>query len=52
MKIIVMQCSNQEAWYRDKIGKTYTVQENSKGNYLVKDKAKTREISRKDAEVI
>lgn len=48
MKILIMQCSNDKSWYRDKVAKTYLVTGVNKTSYITKDGP----IRKEDAEVI
>lgn len=52
MKIIVMKCSVDKAWYKDKIGKTYNVYKSEGKAYMVRDKNGIKSIARIDCEVI
>ncbi|MDS1004961.1 hypothetical protein P9J83_15865 [Clostridium sporogenes] len=50
MKVIIMKCCNKDFWYKDKIGKTYKVEELSwpGKDYITKDGI----IRKEDAEEI
>ncbi len=52
MKIIVMKCSINGTWYKDKIGKTYNVCSSNDKSYTIIDKNSTRRIVKADCEVI
>ena len=51
MKIIVMKCSINGTWYKDKIGKTYNVCSSNDKSYTIIDKNSTRRIVKADCEV-
>lgn len=38
MKIMIMNCSNKNFWYKGKIGKTYPVKEVQTKDYIVSTK--------------
>lgn len=49
MKILIMNCSNSNLWYNNKVSSRYIVQAvDAKGNYITKDGP----VLKKDAEVI
>lgn len=48
MKILIMKCSNDSSWYRNKVAKTYLVTGVNKTSYITKDGP----VLKKDAEVI
>ncbi|KZL93536.1 hypothetical protein [Clostridium magnum] len=55
MKIIIMNCSREGIWYKNKIGKTYTVQKENTKDYIVTTKdagGKLGHVLKQDAEVI
>lgn len=53
MKILIMSCSSEKAWYRDKIGKLFNVCSYDDNNFMVRDKGYARKlILKKDCEVI
>jgi hypothetical protein len=54
-KIMIMGCTKKDAWYKNKIGKVYPVEEESTDSYYVTTKeqgGKFGIVSKKDAEVI
>lgn len=53
MKVIIMSCSSEKSWYRDKIGKLFNVCSYDDNNFMVRGKGYARKlILKKDCEVI
>ncbi|MFV3013911.1 hypothetical protein ACLD43_18590 [Clostridium botulinum] len=52
MKVIIMKCSADKVWYKDKIGKTYKVHRSDDKLYMVRDKNSIKSIARVDCEII
>lgn len=55
MKIMITNCTKIDAWYKNKIGKTYTVEEESKDAYYVTTKEQGGSfgiVAKRDAVVV
>lgn len=52
MKVIIMGCSNKEAWYKDKIGSIGTVVKDSGEDYIIKLKNASGSVKKIDCEII
>lgn len=55
MKIMIINCTPIKAWYKDKIGRIYIVEEEVKDAYYVKTKEQGGNfgvVSKKDAKIV
>lgn len=51
MQIIIMGCSGKGLWYKNSIGKTFTVVQEDSEYFNVKTKKELAAVMKKDAEV-
>lgn len=52
MKIMIMNCSKKDFWYKNSIGKTFEVKREDKNRYYVNQKGVLVSVLKADAEVI
>ena len=53
MRVIIMRCSSEKYWYKDRVGKTVDVVEHDELNYKLADnKSINKLLSKKDCAVI